>query len=168
MNRTRIAALERQFHLDDDLGVEMMAQIDEARRAEKWLAEQGYPDNARAALAAGLRVPKDFRFYSLEMMVRAEEQLAAWHWFIAWEYIAETRRRLDDPRFVFSREHDSEALDRLTGEAKQYRAKLQGWGIGLEAALQLARRIICESGGNVRSADEFAAIAALVRDAEPH
>jgi hypothetical protein len=57
-------------------------------------------------------------------------------------------------------------LDHLAGEAKQYRAKLQGWGIGLEDALMLARQIVCESGGNVRTADEFDRIAAVMRDTE--
>jgi hypothetical protein len=166
MNRRRIDMLERQFLQTVDDEPTLQDTIEEIRRCEKWLEEQGYPHDAHGAIAAGLRTPKEWRVYTLEIMAKADEQLAAWHWFVAWRHIAEKRQRIADPRFASAREHDSEVLDNLTKEAHQWRTKLQGWGIDLEAALRMARRIVCESGGNVTPVEEFNAIATVIRNAE--
>jgi hypothetical protein len=78
MNRTRIAALERQFQLDDDPGMELMADVADFQRFDQWLASQGFADDPHAAIESGLKTPAGFRF-TLENAARAREELAAWH-----------------------------------------------------------------------------------------
>jgi hypothetical protein len=60
MNHARIAALERQFQLDDDL--EFDAQVREASQLRRWVVEQGfgtdYEPDFHAALAASLKTPE--------------------------------------------------------------------------------------------------------------
>jgi hypothetical protein len=166
MNRRRIGALERAFQVADDEPT-LQVQVDEFRRLYAWLAEQGFADDPHRAIAAGLHTPAQFRFCSLQDLVRAQEDLAVFHWFLAWRHMIQKRKRLADPTFAFAREHDSEVLDHLTKEAAQCRAKLDSWGYELEDALNLARQLEVErSEGNTMPADEFDRIAAAIRDAE--
>jgi hypothetical protein len=158
MNHRRIDALEQHFQLaDDDPGVEMMRDVAASRRFHAWLAEQGYPDDPHAALAAGLRTPPGFRYATLEELAHAAEYCTIYRWVAEWGYVLQARQRLADPRYDtdYFREHLNSQIERCTRDAQEARAKLARWGIGIDDALARARAMYTEPQHNgARMTDE--------------
>ncbi len=169
MNRARIAALERQFRVDDDPGVEMMADVAEFQRFDAWLAEQGYPDDPHAAIADGLKTPTAFGL-TLEDCARADEDCKIYRWFMNWGFVVDFRRRLVDPRYDtdYFREHFRSQIEESMRDAEEARAKLAGWGIGYADLLSRARAMHTGTRPNgYRMPDEeLERITAAIIDAE--
>jgi hypothetical protein len=154
--KTDLKALQKQIAAlrppDGDLGTELMRDVAEFQRFDRWLASVGHENDPHGALRAGLCTPAGFQI-TLEDAASSDEHCLIYHWFAFWRLLFDARDR-----------DQADIARKIAG----YRAQLLSWGIDVEAALQMARSMVCDrrTGGNVMADDEFVRIATLIRESE--